>query len=140
VESNACALSSASPRFCNNSRGAGGGSNGSGSGSTGTSQCWDNEVVIENGGMIIIPETGWTLTDSSGTVVARRAEESFAVGGTSVETVFLPRGATPEMTDSHGICCQEGNGQIVTLNGDTSRADSMSSAAKNIPGWWYGYG
>jgi hypothetical protein len=123
IESNACAMSSASPCFCTDSCGT----------STGTTQpqqpsaptAGDNEVVVTVRHDNFPSETGWTLTsDSTGSVVASQAGESFSTqGGTSVETVYLADGRyTFKMTDSYGdgICCQEGDGQFsVTSNGNT---------------------
>jgi trypsin len=125
IESNACAMSSASPSpcFCTDSCGT----------SAGTTQpqqpsapsAGDNEVVVAVKHDDYPLETGWTLTnDSSGSVVASQAGESYSTqGGTSVETVYLADGRyTFQMTDSYGdgICCQEGRGQFsVTSNGNT---------------------
>jgi trypsin len=123
IESNACAMSSASPCFCTDSCGT----------STGTTQPQQpsppsggpNEVVLTVTHDDYPLETGWTLTDdSSGAVVASQAEESFSrQGGTSVETVSLADGTyTFRMTDSYGdgICCQQGRGEFaVTSNGNT---------------------
>ncbi len=105
-------LSSASPCFCTDSCGT----------STGTTQpkqpsapsAGDNEVIVTVRHDNFPLETGWTLThDSSGSVVASQAGESFSTqGGTSVETVYVADGRyTFKMTDSYGdsICCPPGS-------------------------------
>jgi hypothetical protein len=69
-------------------------------------------------------ETGWTLRDSAGALIASQPTDSYNnPGGTAVETRNITAGTyTFEMTDSaeDGICCQFGIGSFtITVDGET---------------------
>jgi surface protein len=69
-------------------------------------------------------ETGWTLQDSSGTLVSSQPTGSFTTkGGTVNETSSVALGTyTFVMTDTYedGICCNYGSGSfIIAINGET---------------------
>jgi hypothetical protein len=80
-------------------------------------------------------ETGWTLRDSAGDLIARQFTGSYNTeGGTTVETRNITAGIyTVEMTDSagDGICCEYGSGSfkitvddetIISMNGEFSES------------------
>jgi hypothetical protein len=74
-------------------------------------------------------ETGWSLRDSTGALIASRSTGSFStVGGTVVKTANVGDGAyTFEMTDTFGdgICCLEGNGEFkITVNGELAASNN----------------
>jgi hypothetical protein len=82
-----------------------------------------NEVVIEVTYDDFPLETGWSLMDSAGTVIASQPTGSFTTeGGTVSRTSFVAGGEYIfEMTDSFedGICCQFGIGEFtITVNGE----------------------
>jgi surface protein len=69
-------------------------------------------------------ETGWTLRDSSGTLIARQSTCSFNnPGRTFTKTSSVALGTyTFEMTDTrgNGICCENGPGSFsIAVNGET---------------------
>jgi surface protein len=69
-------------------------------------------------------ETGWTLRDSTGTLISSQASGSFTTpGGTVTKTSSVAFGTyTFEMTDTagNGICCLFGSGSFrITVNGET---------------------
>jgi hypothetical protein len=69
-------------------------------------------------------ETGWTLRDSTGTLISSQATGSFtALIGTVTSTSSVALGTyTFEMTDTNGdgICCVYGNGSFsIAVNGET---------------------
>jgi hypothetical protein len=69
-------------------------------------------------------ETGWTLRDSVGALIARQFTRSYTIlGGTTVETRNITAGIyTFVMTDSFGdgICCEQGSGSFkVSVDGET---------------------
>jgi hypothetical protein len=69
-------------------------------------------------------ETGWTLRDSAGALIARQLTGSYNTEfGTTVETRNITAGTyTFEMTDSaeDGICCRFGIGSFtITMDGET---------------------
>jgi hypothetical protein len=69
-------------------------------------------------------ETGWTLRDSAGAVIASQLTDSYNTeGGTVIQTRNITAGIyTFEMTDSaeDGICCEEGSGSFtITVDGET---------------------
>jgi hypothetical protein len=83
-----------------------------------------NEVIVRVKHDNYPTETGWTLKDDSGALIAGQGEDAFAtVGGTVLQTVYLAAGSyTFRMTDrfGDGICCSEGNGGFqVSVNGST---------------------
>jgi trypsin len=83
----------------------------------------NNVVVIEVKYDDFPEETGWTLRDSAGTLIASQATGSFLTfGGFVSKTVFVTEGDyTFEMTDtkSDGICCEFGIGEFkITVNGE----------------------
>jgi hypothetical protein len=68
-------------------------------------------------------ETGWTLRDSTGELIASQTTGSFrTVSGTVVQTFDVAVGTyTFEMTDTlgDGICCMNGSGSFqITVNGE----------------------
>jgi surface protein len=69
-------------------------------------------------------ETGWTLRDSSGTLIASQSTGSFDRPGRTVTTTFSAALGTYtfEMTDAFedGICCENGSGSFsIAVNGET---------------------
>jgi hypothetical protein len=69
-------------------------------------------------------ETGWTLRNSTGALIARQLTGSYNnPGGTTVETRNMTDGMyTFVMTDSFGDgnCCEQGSGSFkITVNGET---------------------
>jgi trypsin len=109
IDATICELSSSPPASCGQN---GGGTN------TG-----DNEVIIEVNYDDFPRETGWTLRDSTGAVIAGQDTDSFGtVGGTVTKSASVAEGAyTFEMTDTYGdgICCQYGSGEFkITVNGE----------------------
>jgi hypothetical protein len=69
-------------------------------------------------------ETGWTLRDSAGALIASQLTGSCNTeGGTTVETLNVIAGTyTFVMTDSaeDGICCDFGSGSFkITVDGET---------------------
>jgi trypsin len=104
IDATICELSSSPPASCQQTTG-------------------NNEVVIEVKYDDYPRETGWTLWDSAGTLIASQSTGSFlTTGGTVSETAFVAEGAyTFEMTDTYGdgICCQYGSGEFnITVNGE----------------------
>jgi hypothetical protein len=88
--------------------------------STGTFR--EVEVIVEHDEWP--QETGWRLTDSSGTVLLSQATGSYTIpNGIVSETVSLPDGSYVfEMTDTEndGICCLYGNGYYkIKINGES---------------------
>jgi len=109
IDATICELSSSPPPSCGQT---GGGTN------TG-----DNEVVIEVKYDNYPAETGWTLRDSAGTLIAGQSTGSFSTqSGTVSKTAFVAEGAyTFELTDDFGdgICCLYGTGEFkITVNGE----------------------
>jgi hypothetical protein len=69
-------------------------------------------------------ETGWTLRDSAGAVIASQLTDSYNTeGGTVIQTRTITAGTYIfEMTDSEedGICCRFGIGSFtITVDGET---------------------
>jgi hypothetical protein len=69
-------------------------------------------------------ETGWTLRDSDGALIAGQPTGSYStLGGTAVEMRNITAGIyTFEMSDSFGdgICCESGPGSFtITVDGET---------------------
>jgi hypothetical protein len=69
-------------------------------------------------------ETGWTLRDSAGAVIASQLTDSYNTeGGTVIQTRTITAGTYIfEMTDAagDGICCEYGSGSIkITVDGAT---------------------
>jgi hypothetical protein len=74
-------------------------------------------------------ETGWTLRDSAGTLIAGQSTGSFSTkSGTVSKNAFVAAGAyTFELSDTFGdgICCQFGSGEFsITVNGEPVVAGS----------------
>ena len=114
IDARICELSSNPPASC---------------GQTGGANTGDNEVVIEVKYDNYPAETGWTLRDSDGTLIAGQSTGSFSTeSGTVSKTAFVAEGAyTFELTDDFGdgICCQYGNGEFnITVNGEPAFAGS----------------
>jgi hypothetical protein len=70
-------------------------------------------------------ETGWTLRDSAGALIARQFTGSYNTeGGTTVVTRNITAGIyTFIMTDSFGdgICCEQGSGSFkIFVDGETA--------------------
>jgi hypothetical protein len=112
IDAEICELSSNPPASCGQT----------GGGNTGGGNTGDNEVVIEVIYDGFPGETGWTLRDSAGTLIAGRATGSFSTeDGTVSKTAFVADGAyTFELTDAYGdgFCCDYGNGEFkITVNG-----------------------
>jgi hypothetical protein len=89
----------------------------------GSAPTGNNEVVIEVTYDDFPEETGWSLMDSAGTVIASQPTGTFlTVGGFVSRTVFVAGGEYIfEMTDSFGdgICCDLGIGEFtITVNGE----------------------
>jgi trypsin len=108
IDATICELSSSRPASCP---------------PTGGSNTGDNEVVIEVKYDNYPSETGWTLRDSAGTLIAGQSTGSFSTGsGTVSKTAFVAEGAyTFELSDTFGdgICCQYGSGEFkITVNGE----------------------
>jgi hypothetical protein len=69
-------------------------------------------------------ETGWTLRDSSGTLISSQAPGSFTTQNSTVtSTTSVALGIYAfEMTDTEGdgICCEYGSGSFsIAVNGET---------------------
>jgi hypothetical protein len=79
-------------------------------------------------------ETGWTLTDDSGTVVARQQRRNFATEELRWKLSSLRGSYTFEMTRTKTVsAARRATGNLVTLNGDTvSRADSYELCSKTF--------
>jgi hypothetical protein len=73
-------------------------------------------------------ETGWTLRDRAGEVIASQSAGSFRIdSGTVLQTFVVAVGTyTFEMTDTSrdGICCMNGSGSFqISVNGETVVSD-----------------
>jgi trypsin len=115
IDARICELSNSPPASCGQT---GGHSTESGGGNTG-----DNEVVIEVKYDDFPEETGWTLRDSAGTLIAGESTGSFSTeSGTVSKTASVADGTyTFEITDAYGdgFCCSYGNGEFkITVNGE----------------------
>jgi hypothetical protein len=83
-----------------------------------------SQVAIEVHHDLHPEETGWTLRDSTGELIAGQSTGSFStVSGTVVQTFDVAVGKyTFEMTDTFGdgICCRDGSGSFkIIVNGET---------------------
>jgi hypothetical protein len=83
-----------------------------------------SQVAIEVHYDLHPEETGWTLRDSTGELIAGQSTGSFStVSGTVVQTFDVAVGKyTFEMTDTFGdgICCRDGSGSFkIIVNGET---------------------
>jgi hypothetical protein len=83
-----------------------------------------SQVAIEVHHDLHPEETGWTLRDSTGELIAGQSTGSFStVSGTVVQTFDVSVGKyTFEMTDTFGdgICCRDGSGSFkIIVNGET---------------------
>jgi hypothetical protein len=83
-----------------------------------------SQVAIEVQHDLHPEETGWTLRDSAGELIAGQSTGSFStISGKVVQTFDVAVGAyTFEMTDTFGdgICCRDGSGSFqITVNGET---------------------
>jgi trypsin len=122
IDARICELSSSPPASCGPTDGS---STETGSGNTDAvdSNTGDNEVVIEVTYDGFPVETGWTLRDSAGTLIAGQATGSFSTeDGTVSKTAFVAEGAYSfELTDTYGdgFCCDYGRGEFkITVNGE----------------------
>jgi trypsin len=123
IDARICELSSSPPASCGQTGGSGTDAGGGNTGAGGGSNTGDNEVVIEVIYDAFPGETGWTLRDSAGTLIAGQATGSFSTeDGTVSKTAFVAEGAYSfEMTDSYGdgFCCDYGRGEFkITVNGE----------------------
>jgi hypothetical protein len=87
---------------------------------TGADGIVEVQVQVEHDGWPT--ETGWTLRDSTGTLISSQAQGSFSTSdGTVTETSSVALGTyTFEITDSNGICCGGGSGSFsIAVNGET---------------------
>jgi hypothetical protein len=84
-----------------------------------------NQVAIEVQHDLHPEETGWTLRDSTGELIAGQSTGSFSTKSGKVVQIFdVAIGTyTFEMTDTFGdgICCRDGAGSFqITVNGETA--------------------
>jgi hypothetical protein len=122
IDATICELSSSPPASCGQT---GGSNTETGSGNTDTvgTNTGDNEVVIEVTYDGFPGETGWTLRDGAGNLIAGQATGTFSTeDGTVSETAFVAEGAYSfELTDTYGdgFCCSYGRGEFkITVNGE----------------------